>query len=98
MIGHLGTDAVAANSIASIVRNLIACFCIGLGSGGGILVGNALGAGRLEDGKILGRQITILALGSGILSGIISILLIPIALSVITLSSGAEHDLSLIHI
>ena len=93
MIGHLGTDAVAANSIASIVRNLIACFCIGLGSGGGILVGNALGAGRLEDGKILGRQITILALGSGILSGIISILLIPIALSVITLSSGAEHDL-----
>ncbi len=93
MIGHLGTDAVAANSIASVVRNLIACFCIGLGSGGGILVGNELGAGRLKEGKILGRQITILALKSGILSGILSLLLLPIVLMVTDLSQNADSYL-----
>ena len=46
IMGHLGTDAVAANSIANIVKNLVACFCLGLGSGGGIMVGNELGAGK----------------------------------------------------
>ena len=39
IMGHLGSDAVAANSIASIVKNLAGCFCMGLGNGGGIMVG-----------------------------------------------------------
>ena len=43
-MGHLGTDATAANSVAAVVRDLICCLCNGLGSGGGILVGNELGA------------------------------------------------------
>ena len=34
VLGHLGTDAVAANSIASVAKNLIACFCMGLAAGG----------------------------------------------------------------
>lgn len=33
IMGHLGSDAVAANSVANIVKNLVACFGIGLGSG-----------------------------------------------------------------
>ncbi len=31
IMGHLGSDAVAANSIANIVKNLAGCFCLGLG-------------------------------------------------------------------
>ena len=57
IMGHLGTDAVAANSIANIVKNLIACFCLGLGSGGGIIVGNELGAGRPARGRSLRTEI-----------------------------------------
>lgn len=45
IMGRLGTDAVAANSIANIAKNLVICFCLGLGGGGSILVGNELGAG-----------------------------------------------------
>ena len=48
-MGHLGSDAVAANSVANIVKNLLVCFCIGIGSGGrlcrlAILSGIASGA------------------------------------------------------
>ena len=43
IMGHMGTDAVAANSLANVVKSLMACFCGGLGSGGGILIGNELG-------------------------------------------------------
>ncbi|MFQ6804668.1 MAG: MATE family efflux transporter [Lachnospiraceae bacterium] len=55
IMGHLGSDAVAANSIANIVKNLIACFCSGIGNGGGILVGNELGQGNLEKARRLRR-------------------------------------------
>ncbi|MCQ4871843.1 MATE family efflux transporter, partial [Blautia producta] len=51
IMGHLGSDAVAANSIANIVKNLIACLCLGLGSGGGIIVGNDLGKWNLDAAK-----------------------------------------------
>ena len=34
IMGHLGTDAVAANSIANIVKNLIASLAAGIGNGG----------------------------------------------------------------
>lgn len=57
IMGHLGSDAVAANSIASIVKNLAGCFCMGLGNGGGIMVGNELGAGKLEKAKEYGRRL-----------------------------------------
>lgn len=56
IMGHLGSDAVAANSLANIAKNLVVCFCLGLGSGGGIMVGNELGAGRLDKAKKYGAS------------------------------------------
>lgn len=69
IMGHLGSDAVAANSIANIVKNLIACFGYGLGSGGGIAVGNELGAGRYDKAKEYGRKLCIMSIVCGALSG-----------------------------
>ena len=51
IMGHLGTDAVAANGIANISKNLVVCFCLGLGNAGSIIVGNRLGADRLAGSK-----------------------------------------------
>ena len=36
ILGRLGSDAVAANSIAMTMKNLVNCFCMGLASGGAI--------------------------------------------------------------
>ena len=57
IMGHLGSDAVAANSIANIVKNLIASLALGIGNGGSILVGNELGAGRLEQARRYGGAV-----------------------------------------
>ena len=54
IIGHMGSDAAAANSIASVVRDLLCCACTGIATAAGIMVGNELGAGRLEIGKAYG--------------------------------------------
>lgn len=93
IMGHLGTDAVAANSIANIVKNLTACFCLGLGSGGGILVGNELGAGRLNEAKDYGGRLCRMAVVWGGISGLALLAISPLILAVTELSAQAEHDL-----
>lgn len=90
IMGHLGSDAVAANSIANIAKNLIACFCLGLGSGAGIMVGNELGAGHLEKAKKYGRQLCILSVLSGVVSGILLLAVSPVILAFSNLSEQAE--------
>ena len=90
IMGHLGSDAVAANSIANIVKNLVACFCLGLGSGGGIMVGNELGAGRLDKAKEYGGRLCRLSVLCGVASGIVLLALSPLILAVTDLSVTAN--------
>lgn len=80
IMGHLGSDAVAANSIANIVKNIIACFCLGIGSGSGILVGNELGRGDLSRAKEYGGRLCRIALGAGALSGLVLLVFSPLIL------------------
>lgn len=89
IMGHLGSDAVAANSIANIVKNLVACFSLGLASGGGIIVGNELGAGHLEQAKKYGKKLCLFAFASGCLSGLLLLSLRPCILRFANLSEAA---------
>ncbi len=93
ILGHLGTDAVAANSIAVVAKNLINCFCMGLASGGAILVGNELGAGQLETGRKYGEKVVTLSLISGVISGGILIALTPLIINVAELSQQSQEYL-----
>lgn len=90
IMGHLGTDAVAANSIANIVKNLVACFCLGLGSGGGIMVGNELGAGRLDKAKEYGGRLCRMSILCGVASGAVMLALSPLIFAVTDLSVTAD--------
>ncbi len=93
IMGHLGTDAVAANSIANIVKNLIASLAIGIGNGGSILVGNELGAGNLDRARAYGSRLCRISIKYGIVSGGLLLLLSPLVLSVTDLSPQAEQYL-----
>ncbi len=89
-MGHLGTNATAANSVAAVIRDLVCCLCNGLGSGGGILVGNELGAGDLKRGKLYGDRLTILAFLTGFLSTGIMLLMTPVILQFVKLTEEAQ--------
>lgn len=93
ILGRMGSDAVAANSIAIVAKNLINCFCMGLASGGAILVGNELGAGQLERAKIYGGRVVKLALISGAISCAILVALIPLISQVAELTPQAKEYL-----
>lgn len=93
IMGHLGTDAVAANSIANIVKNIIASLAMGIGNGGAIIVGNELGAGRLEQARLYGGRLCRISILSGICSGIFLLLISPLVLADTDLSSEAAEYL-----
>lgn len=82
IMGHLGTDATAANALAAIVKNILLCVCSGIGTGGSILVGNELGSGNLERAKAYGGKLCRAALFSGAIAGVILLCAIPLVLLV----------------
>lgn len=89
-MGHLGSDTVAANSVAAVIRDLICCFCNGLCTAAGIVIGNELGAGNLEKGKSYGDRILKIGL---ICSGIITFIMLaltPLVTHLVKLTTGAS--------
>lgn len=93
IMGRLGTDAVAANSIASIAKNLVICFCLGLGGGGSILVGNELGAGNPDRAKAYGAALCRLSALGGAVTGAFLLAVSPAILRFSSLSARAREYL-----
>lgn len=93
IMGHLGNDATAANSIAGIVRTMIASLCFGISSGVGIIMGGFLGRGEFEEAKKLGGKFVRLAIWMGVASGLVILAVIPLVLNVMTLSAQAMYYL-----
>lgn len=89
ILGHLGSDAVAANSIVCVVRNLATVFCYAIASAAGIVVGQILGEDRIEDGKKAGHTMLRLSWITGILGGVVVWLLIPVAMEYAMLTDQA---------
>lgn len=90
IMGHLETDAVAANGIANISKNLVVCFCLGLGNAGSIIVGNRLGADRLQEAKEVGETLTKTAIIAGIVSGLVLMALSPFITKMVDLTPTAR--------
>lgn len=94
IMGHLGVDAAAANSVAAVVRDLICCACNGVGSAAGIMVGNELGAGRLEMGKAYGIKLKNLSYVIGFASTALVLALTPLVVRMVILSEAAKGYLT----
>ena len=94
IMGHMGTDAAAANSVAAVVRDLICCVCNGVGSAAGIMVGNELGAGELEKGKAYGIRLMKLSYVIGIASTAVVLALTPLVLRMVILTENAQRYLT----
>jgi len=94
IMGHLGSDATAANSISNIVRSVIASLCWGIASGVGIIIGGMLGRGELEKAKRDGGRFVRFSIFIGVASGLVIIALIPAVHRFINLSTQANHYLT----
>ena len=94
IIGHMGADAAAANSVAAVVRDLICCVCNGVASAAGIIVGNALGAGDLETGKAYGIKLRNISFLIGFGSTAVVLALTPLVTRMVLLTDTARGYLT----
>ena len=98
IMGRLGSNAVAANSIASIVRGMVASFCWGVASGVSIILGQMLGRNELEDSKKAGGSFVRFSILIGAISGGIILLITPFLLDFVTLEGEALYFLKIMMI
>ncbi|MDO5560532.1 MAG: MATE family efflux transporter [Oscillospiraceae bacterium] len=77
ILGHLGSDATAANSIANIIKNLAICVCQGIATASSVMVGAELGRGALEKAKEYGSRLCRISLIGGFISGGLILCIIP---------------------
>lgn len=92
-MGHLGTDAAAANSVAAVVRDIICCFSGGISSAAGIMIGNELGAGNLERGKVYGIRLLKISIICGFTMTLLMCISAPVILHFVKLTPQAAQYL-----
>lgn len=92
-MGHMGTDTTAANSVAAVIRDLICCITDGMAIGGGILIGNELGAGKLDAAKKCGDRLVVIAFVIGAASAIVMFALTPVITGFVKLTDEAARTL-----
>ena len=78
IVGRMGTEVVAGNSINNVTNQFATLFIFGLSSASSVIIGNTIGKGDYEKVKEYANTICILSLIMGILSAIIILILRPI--------------------
>ena len=94
VIGHLGSAAVAANSVAQVARQLATVVAFGVSNATAIYLGKTIGAKEFHLAKEYGKRFLWLSIITGAVGGGIILIAAPIANHVMTLSQEAQGYLS----
>lgn len=95
IMGHLGSDMVAANAVVVVARNLGTVVCFGIANAGAILLGKSIGAGRMELVKADASRFCKITFFSGVAGGILIFLLRPVFMNMSDLSTVSRGYLNI---
>ncbi|HIV13434.1 MAG TPA: MATE family efflux transporter [Candidatus Pullilachnospira stercoravium] len=93
IMGHLGSAAVAANSVAQVARQLSMVVSFGVSSATAIVVGKTIGEGNKELAKTYAKRFVRLAFWLGLAGGGVILCVSPIASHFLTLTDLAREYL-----
>lgn len=93
IIGHMSSDAVAANSFVVVVRNFGTILCFGFSSAGAILLGQLIGENKLEQAALYTKKLLKLTVITGAVGGLIVLGSIPILMKFASLNETGMHYL-----
>lgn len=96
ILGHLGQDIVAANSVVNVLRNLGSVVCFGMAYGGAILIGKYTGANNLELAKRNASRLAKSTIFSGFLGALFMIACLPLLYKFADLNETATSYMSYI--
>lgn len=95
IMGHMGSDIVAANAVVVVARNLGTVACFGIASAGAILLGKSIGAGHMETVKADASRFCRITFVSGIVGGVVIFLSKPLFLNMADLTPTAQSYLNI---
>lgn len=81
ILGHLSSDIVAANSVATVVRNLGTVVCFGTSSAAAIVLGKTMGDNRLKEAKVYAGRFIKLAVVTALVGGIVILCARPLVMN-----------------
>ena len=91
ILGHLGEEIVAANSVVNVLRNLCTVLCFGMAYGGAVVLGKSMGSGDMEVAERNAKRLLRSTVLTGLIGGLLLILLKPLLPFIADLSETAVH-------
>ena len=91
ILGRMGAEAIAANSIASTVFQILTVISYGAASASGVLVGKTIGAGQVEKLKSYVKNLQILYVIIGVCTGLTLFLIKDFILSFYAISPQTKE-------
>ncbi|WP_394887865.1 MATE family efflux transporter [Clostridium perfringens] len=102
IVGRMGTEVVAANSINGVAHQFVTVFIFGMSNVTAVIIGNTIGEGKKEKAKEYAYSIGIFSVVMGCISGLMILLIKPfvvnfynvsystklIAMEIMTVTSG----------
>lgn len=93
IVGHLGSPAVAAHSVAQVGRQLAMVVSMGVAAAAAVMCGKAIGENKEELARTYASRFTKLSIVLGVLGGAVILIISPIAQSMLNLTDQAKSYL-----
>lgn len=95
ILGHMGSAAVAANSVAQVARQLATVVSFGLSSAAAIYLGKTIGEHKIEHAKAYAKRFVWLSILMGLIGGVLILCVSPIATAMLSLTDLAKQYLKI---
>lgn len=95
IMGHLGSSAVAANSVAQVTRQIATVVSFGTASAAAIMLGKTIGEEKYEEAKVYSKRFVSLSILFGAIGGILILCARPFIISSMNLSDQAAEYLGI---
>lgn len=93
ILGHMGSAAVAANSVAQVARQLATVVSFGLSSAAAIYLGKTIGEKKMDHARAYARRFVILSIIMGAIGGALILAVSPVAAAALSLTETAKQYL-----
>lgn len=97
IMGHMGSDAVAANSVASSIQNIATVVSFGLASAGSILLGNDLGRNEFDIAKQHASALMRAVISCGIAACLLMLFAENSVIALLSLTTNSKKYLSIMY-
>lgn len=90
IVGRMGTEFTAANSICSVLMQLVSIGIFGAGNASAVIIGNTVGSGRYQLARARAMKLIVISFGLGVFAMLLMLVLKKPILSLYSISDVSK--------